>query len=83
MKIQFTLQEQIEALTRLGYEIKEESVLVDESRFNTYKDEQHYINYSVYFNNERLITWMKPGAGEVELAFRSELHKKLLSLLRL
>lgn len=82
MKIQFSLQEQIDALTKLGYIIKEEQVIVDESRSNTYKDERSYTNYSVFRNGVRLVYWMKPGTGEVELAFKSEVHRALLNLLK-
>lgn len=82
MKLHFSLQEQIDALTKLGYIIKEEQVIIDESRSNTYKDERSYTNYSVFRNGVRLVDWMPVGTGEVELAFKSEVHRVLLNLLK-
>lgn len=76
----FSLQEMIECLNKSGYLIVEEKVSIDESRSNTYKDEQSYTNYAVYRNGNRMIDYLQPGTAEVEFAFRAELHNRLLNL---
>lgn len=76
----FSLQQMIDSLNKLGYLIVEEDVVLDNSRSNTYKDEQHYINYAVYRNGVRMVDYLKPGTAEVEFAFRSELHDRVLKL---
>lgn len=76
----FSLQDQIKALSKVGYVVVEQDVIVDESRSNTYKDEKHYANHAVYYKGKRLVEYLQPGTAEVEYAFMIELHNRMLKL---
>lgn len=76
----FTLEEKIEALIRIGYEIKKEEVFVEDRNELTEK----HILYNVYFHDEEMMTWATRNYGtyRVDWIFEEELRKKLLRLFR-
>lgn len=76
----FTLEEKIEALTRIGYEIRKEEVLVEDRNELPSK----HVLYNVYYHGQEMMNWATRhfGTYRVDWVFEEELKKKMLRLFR-
>ena len=81
--IPFSIQEMTSALEAIGYEIKEEQITVDESKFNTYKQEKTYTLFQPYYRGQKMVEWDRGfGTRRIEYCFNHELQKRLLDLFK-
>lgn len=78
--IPFSIEEMIKALEAIGYTVKYEEELVDESRFNNYKREKLFNVYQPYYKGEKVAGWAGHGTKRLEYCFNQELQKRLLAL---
>jgi hypothetical protein len=76
MNLSFTPQQQIDALTKLGYEVKDETVMVEDR----YSDEHPHKVYNVYLHGDLQIEWGALGTYRLTYVFEREMERKLLSL---
>jgi uncharacterized protein involved in tellurium resistance len=83
MNISFTKDQMIQALERIGYEIKEESYELENV---DWREVNRYRVYSVFYNGVNVfgdqggLLSPRSGLRPVEEVFSNELHKRLLIL---
>lgn len=76
----FTPEQMIEALERIGYVIKEETIMVIEYRTGNTDQEVAKPVWNVYYEGQLMCSWGSAGMYRVQWIFERELEKKLLKL---
>jgi hypothetical protein len=76
--IQFTPIEMRQALEAIGYELKEETVMVDDR----YGEDKPYRVWNVYLKGELQCGWGATGCFRVEWVFYQELQKRMLNMFK-
>lgn len=80
MNIHFTFKEQVQALERIGYEIRHEEEAVGEDRYGRPSTESFKV-YNCYYLGHRIDVFDNyHGVRRVEMTFERELHKRMLGL---
>ncbi len=77
----FTFSEMVEALERIGYVIKEESITEQVHR-GTYFEDKTYKLFNVYLDDKLMAEWAGYYTSRVQWVFKEELQKRMLGLFR-
>jgi len=82
MNLEFTLDEMIKALEKMGYKVVEEEAEFETDVVGNFSRTAKYPVYNVYFPGEErpMAEWIDSTNGRVAYTFSRLLHKKLLSL---
>ncbi len=80
IKLSFTVAEMEQSLRKIGYEIREETEIRDQRTYYDHVEEIPTKVTNVYYNGEKMASYMGYGYSRLEFVFRAELHKKLLKL---
>lgn len=76
----FSFEDKVLALTRAGYEIKEDKIIVLERRTGGPDNEVLHAVWNVYLGGQSMCPWGAAGTYRVDWVFNRELEKRLLKL---
>jgi hypothetical protein len=80
IKLNFTKDEMITTLQKIGYEVKKEETTVTRRYYHTVEDISVYV-YNVYYKGVRIDLWdYLYGTDRLTNVFEQEVRKRVLSL---
>jgi hypothetical protein len=77
MNLNFNTEQMITSLTKLGYEVRDETVTIEDKY--TKEDVAHKV-YNIYLHGENSCPWGALGTYRLEYVFNREMERKLLNL---